>query len=44
MIERRARAMLGLVLSCALLLAGGHARAQNAVPLLEPKPVFTPGI
>ena len=34
-----------LALVCAVFFAAsGAARAQTAVPLLEPKPVFTPGL
>jgi len=32
------------IATAALVLACGAARAQTAVPLLEPKPVFTPGL
>jgi hypothetical protein len=34
----------GLLMACALFAAWGGARAQTAVPLLEPKPVFIPGL
>src|SRR5215207_2490582 len=30
--------------ACAAFMASGAAHAQTSVPLLEPKPVFTPGM
>jgi len=40
---RLALRALGLC-ACAAFLACGAARAQTSVPLLEPKPVFVPGL
>jgi hypothetical protein len=44
--RRAAPAALRVLLSCAwtAVVACGAAHAQTAVPLLEPKPVFTPGL
>jgi hypothetical protein len=33
-----------LLCACAIVVACNSAHAQSAVPLLEPKPVFTPGL
>ena len=43
--HRRSRAAAPRVLvACALFVVCGAAHAQTAAPLLEPKPVFTPGL
>jgi Protein of unknown function (DUF3617) len=39
-----ARIALLLSCTCAMFLAFSSAQAQTSVPLLEPKPVFTPGM
>ena len=40
----RAAARVAFLCACTIFVASGSARAQTAVPLLEPKPVFTPGM
>ena len=42
--RERPAARFIVVCACIALAACGSVRAQTAVPLLEPKPVFTPGM
>src|SRR5215472_4133477 len=42
--NRRFPRLPAILLPCAALVAGGSVHAQTSVPLLEPKPVFTPGM